>query len=313
MTIDTVFDLASLTKPLATATSIMILLEQKKLNLTDRVSRHWPDFAQNGKDALTLEQLLLHTSGLIADNPMTDYQDGRKKALRRIARLRPVTEPGKKFRYSDVNFIVLGELVERISGAALDVFAHQHIFAPLGMCETTFRPGKELAERAAPTEKRGERWLLGEVHDPRAYLLGGVAGHAGLFSTADDLAVFAQMILDGGSYKGKRMLKAETVRLMTKPRIVPGGQRALGWDVRTAFSSNRGEGFSPASFGHTGFTGTSIWIDPEKQTAVLFLSNRVHPDGKGQINRLRGRVASLVAASIREAKSGTPRTPAPQE
>jgi uncharacterized protein YbbC (DUF1343 family)/CubicO group peptidase (beta-lactamase class C family) len=300
MTTDTVFDLASLTKPIATAISAMILIEQGKLKLEDLVSHHLPTFAQNGKERITVEHLLLHTSGLIADNPVSDYQDGRAKALERIFQLRPRTEPGAKFVYSDVNFIVLGELVKKISGEALDVFAGKHIFAPLGLRETTFRPGKALAERAAPTEKRGDHWMRGEVHDPRAYLLGGVAGHAGLFSTADDLAVFAQMILNRGSYADKRILKAETVRLMTTPRPVPGGQRALGWDVRTAFSSNRGDGFSDSSFGHTGFTGTSIWIDPPSETAVIFLSNRVHPVAKTSINRLRGRVASLVAASIRK-------------
>jgi CubicO group peptidase (beta-lactamase class C family) len=298
MTVDTVFDLASLTKPIATATATMILLERGKLKLTDRVTRYWPDFAAQGKEAITVEHLLLHTSGLIPDNPVDDYREGRKKALKRICQLKPFAEPGRQFRYSDVNFIVLGELVERIGGEALDVFARKHIFEPLGLRETTFRPDKKLAERAAPTEKRGGRWLRGEVHDPRAALLGGVAGHAGLFSTADDLAVFAQMILQRGSYGGVRILKPETVRSMTTPRPVPHGQRALGWDVRTSFSSNRGDGFSANSFGHTGFTGTSIWIDPDCETAVIFLSNRVHPDGKGQINRLRGRVASLVAASI---------------
>ncbi|MGH7222447.1 MAG: serine hydrolase domain-containing protein, partial [Gemmataceae bacterium] len=226
------------------------------------------------------------------------YRDGRKKAWERLCHLRLKSKPGQQFRYSDVNFIVLGELVEHLSGEALDVFARKHIFAPLGLRETTFRPGKALAERAAPTEKRGDHWMRGEVHDPRAYLLGGVAGHAGLFSTADEVAVFAQMILHGGSLGGQRILKPETLRLMTTPRPIAGGQRALGWDVRTRFSSNRGEGFSKQSFGHTGFTGTSIWIDPDNQMAVIFLSNRVHPDGKGQINRLRGRVASLAAASI---------------
>ncbi len=298
MTVDTVFDLASLTKPIATATSIMVLVEQGKFRLSDRVARHLEDFGQGGKERITVEQLLLHTSGLIADNPVGDYKDGRKKALERMCRLQPLTEPGVKFLYSDVNFILLGELVERISGESLDVFARKHVFEPLGMRETTFRPEKALAERAAPTEKRDGRWMRGEVHDPRAYLLGGVAGHAGLFSTADDLAVFAQMILNQGSYAGQRILRPATVRLMTTPRPVPGGLRALGWDVRTRFSSNRGDGFSADSFGHTGFTGTSIWIDPSSQTAVIFLSNRVHPDGKGQINRLRGRVASLVAAGI---------------
>lgn len=300
MTPDTVFDLASLTKPLATATSVMLLREQGKLKLSDRVAQHLPDFGQNGKDAITIEHLLLHTSGLIADNPLADYWDGRKKALQRIDGLRPRAAPGQHFLYSDVNFIVLGEVVEHVGGEALDVFARKHIFAPLGLRETTFRPGKELAERAAPTEKRGEHWMRGEVHDPRAYLLGGVAGHAGLFSTADDVAVFAQMILNRGSVGDRRILKPETVQEMTMPRSIPGGQRALGWDVRTRFSSNRGDGFSKKSFGHTGFTGTSVWIDPDEQMAVIFLSNRVHPNGKGQINRLRGRVASLAAASIRK-------------
>jgi uncharacterized protein YbbC (DUF1343 family)/CubicO group peptidase (beta-lactamase class C family) len=308
MTLDTVFDLASLTKPIATATSVMILLEQGKLKLSDRVARHLPDFRRNGKEAITIEHLLLHTSGLLADNPVEDYQDGHAKALERIYHLRPRAEPGQQFRYSDVNFIVLGELVERLSGEALDVFARKHIFAPLGLRETAFRPDKALAERAAPTEKRGDQWMRGEVHDPRAFLLGGIAGHAGLFSTADEVAVFAQMILNGGSYGGQRILKPETVQLMTRPRVVPRGQRALGWDVRTRFSSNRGDGFSDHSFGHTGFTGTSIWIDPDNQMAVIFLSNRVHPDGKGQINRLRGRVASLAAASIVK-PSGTGGTP----
>jgi CubicO group peptidase (beta-lactamase class C family) len=281
MTADTVFDLASLTKPVATATSVMILLEWGKLALTDRVSRHLPEFGQNGKDRITVEQLLLHTSGLIADNPVADYRDGREKALERVYRLSPVREPGTRFVYSDVNFIVLGELVGRVTGEPLDAFARKHIFEPLGLRDTTFRPGKALAERAAPTEKREGRWMRGEVHDPRAYLLGGVAGHAGLFSTADDLAVYAQMILNGGSYGGQRILSPATARLMTAPRPVPGGLRALGWDVQTAFSSNRGSIFPVGSFGHTGFTGTSIWIDPGSQTAVIFLSNRVHPDGKG--------------------------------
>jgi uncharacterized protein YbbC (DUF1343 family) len=298
MTADTVFDLASLTKPVATATAVMLLLERGKLALSDPVAKHLPEFGQNGKGRVTVEQLLLHTSGLVADNPLADYKEGRKKALERVGRLYPVAGPGERFLYSDVNFIVLGELVEKLGGEPLDVFARQRVFEPLGMKETAFRPGKPLAERAAPTEQREGRWMRGEVHDPRAYLLGGVAGHAGLFSTADDLAVFAQMVLDGGSHAGKRVLKPETVRLMTTPRPVPGGLRALGWDVQTRFSSNRGDGFPVGSFGHTGFTGTSLWIDPSSRTAVIFLSNRVHPDGKGQINRLRGRVASIVAASI---------------
>jgi CubicO group peptidase (beta-lactamase class C family) len=298
MTEDTVFDLASLTKPIATATSLMILLEQGKFRLADRVSEYLPEFGQNSKDKITIEQLLLHTSGLVNDNPVDDYREGKENALKKIYRLAPATEPGTKFVYSDVGYIVLGELVQKIGGESLDRFSGKHIFEPLGLRHTTFKPQGALADRAAPTEQRDGRWIQGDVHDPRAFLLGGVAGHAGLFSTADDLAVFAQMLLNQGELKGKRLLSPATVRIMTTPRAVPGGWRALGWDVQTTFSSNRGELFPFASFGHTGFTGTSIWLDPGSRTAVIFLSNRIHPQPKANINRLRGQVATLVAASI---------------
>ncbi len=299
MSADTVFDLASLTKPVATAASVMLLVEQGKLRLSDHVSDHIPAFAAKGKDKITVEHLLLHTGGLIADNAEGDYRDGRDKALERIHALTPKTAPGERFVYSDLGFIVLGELVEKVSGTSLDAFARKNVFDPLGMNETGFRPGDKLKERAAPTVKRDGRWLAGEVHDPRAAGLGGVAGHAGLFSTADDLAVFAQMLLDGGSYNGKRVLKAETVKLMTTARAVPGGQRTYGWDVATAYSANRGQGFTRGEgFGHTGFTGTSLWIDPPSQTAVIFLSSRLHPDGKGNVTRLRGEIATLVAGAL---------------
>src|SRR5262249_46203050 len=264
-----------------------------------------PAFGQNGKDGITVEQLLLHTSGLIADNALADYRDGRDKALERVYQLKPTVEPGSKFIYSDVGFIVLGELVEKLGGEPLDVFARKHVFEPLGMKETGFKPGEKLKERAAPTERRDVKWMAGEVHDPRAYLLGGVAGHAGLFSTADDLAVYARMILGGGDHNGRRVLGAAAVRPMTGGAPGPGGLRALGWDVATSYSANRGELFPRgSSFGHTGFTGTSIWIDPASATAVLFLSNRVHPDGKGNVNRLRGRVATLAAAAVTGAQAG---------
>jgi uncharacterized protein YbbC (DUF1343 family) len=298
MTVDTVFDLASLTKPIVTATSLMILVEQGKLHLHDRVVEHLPEFGQHGKEKVTVEQLLLHTSGLAADNPVEDYQDSPKKALERIYALDLQSEPGSKFTYSDVGYIVLGQLMERRSGETLDEFSRRHIFEPLGMRDTAFKPTGRLAERAAPTEQRSGRWMRGEVHDPRAFLLGGVAGHAGLFSTADDLAVCAQMLLNCGEFQGRRILSPATVQLMTTPRPVIDGWRALEWDMHTSFSSNRGELFPFGSFGHTGFTGTSIWIDPSSQTAVIFLSNRVHPQVKGSINRLRGQVATVVAASI---------------
>jgi CubicO group peptidase (beta-lactamase class C family) len=299
MTADTVFDLASLTKPVATATSVMLLIEQGKLRLTDHVSDHIPAFAAKGKDKITVENLLLHTSGLIADNAEADYHDGRDKALERLHALTPKTPPGERFVYSDLGFIVLGELVKKVSGTSLDDFARKNVFDPLGMNETGFRPGDKLKERTAPTVKRDGHWLVGEVHDPRAAALGGVAGHAGLFSTADDLAVFAQMLLDGGTYNGKRVLKAETVKLMTAARTVPGGQRAYGWDVATSYSANRGKGFRRGEgFGHTGFTGTSLWVDPPSQTAVIFLSSRLHPEGKGNVTPLRGEIATLAAEAL---------------
>jgi CubicO group peptidase (beta-lactamase class C family) len=297
-----VFDLASLTKPIATAMSILLLAEKGKLRLSDFVADHVPGSPFQGAK-ITVEQLLLHTSGLIADNPVADYEGGRAKALENVYRLRSIAEPGSKFIYSDVGYIVLGDLVERLGGMPLDRFARKNIFHPLGMGETGYNPEGKLKDRAAPTEKRAGRWLRGEVHDPRAFLMGGVAGHAGLFSTADDLAVFAQTLLQEGEYRGRRVLAPQTVRLMTTPRPVPGGKtqwlRAYGWDVSTRYSANRGEVFPDGkSFGHTGFTGTSLWLDPASQTAVIFLSNRVHPSGKGNVTRLRSRIATVAAEAL---------------
>jgi len=304
MLVDSLFDLASLTKPIATATSIMILTERGQVKVTDRVSYYLPDFGKNGKDKITIEQLLLHTSGLTADNPVTDYEQGRDKALARINDLPLEAAPGARSRYSDVGYIALGRLIERMADKSLDEFAQANIFNPLGMKETGFRPNAKLKERAAPCDRRDGQFIQGEVHDPRAFHLGGVAGHAGLFSTADDLAVYVNMVLSGGEYKGARILSPLAVRLMTTPHeVIAGatpGLRALGWDVDTSFSSNRGELFAPGEgFGHTGFTGTSLWMDPATQTAVIFLSNRLHPDGKGNVTRLRGQVATLVAATLR--------------
>lgn len=313
MTLDTVFDLASLTKPVATATSVLILVEQGRLRFSDRVAQYLPAFGQNSKEKITVEQLLLHTSGLIADNPETDYREGRSKSLEHIYQLTPKAEPGARFVYSDMGYIVLGELVAHLAGVPLDAFAHEHIFAPLRMTDTGFRPSGRQRERAAPANQRNGQWIAGEVHDPRAFQLGGVAGHAGLFSTADDLAVYATMLLRGGEFKGQRILSPLAVRTMTTPRPVPGGLRAYGWDVDTSYSINRGELFPRGqSFGHTGFTGTSIWIDPGSETVVIFLSNRLHPDGKGNVTRIRNQVATLAAAAVgneQQSASGNPMTP----
>ncbi len=300
MTAEAVFDVASLTKPVATAASVFVLVDQGKLRLSDRAARHWPEFGRHGKDRITVEHLLLHTSGLPAGLPLSDFAGGREKALARICDWEPKAAPGETFVYSDIGYIVLGELVGRVAGMPLDAFARRHLFEPLGMRETTFRPGPDLRKRAAPTTKRGGEWIVGEVHDPRAHLMGGVAGHAGLFSTADDLAVFGRMLLRGGEHNGKRILSPESVRAFTTARPVPRGLRTPGWDADTAYSRNRGRLFPRgASFGHTGFTGTSIWIDPGSDTLVVFLSNRVHPDeSKGDVTRLRGEVATFAAEAV---------------
>lgn len=300
MTADTIFDLASLTKPVATATSVMRLVEMGKLRLTDRVSQHLPDFAANGKDRLMIEHLLLHNSGLIADNPLADYQQNKEEAFKKIYALTPLAEPGARFIYSDVNFIVLGALVEKLSGQSLHAFSQAQVFQPLGMKDTGFTPPATLRDRIAPAELRDGEWMRGQVHDPRAHRLGGIAGHAGLFASADDLARYVRMLLNGGTLEGRQVLSPLTVQFMTAPRAVPGGLRGLGWDVQTSFSANRGELFPAGrSFGHTGFTGTSLWLDPGSRTAVIFLSNRVHPDGKGNVSRVRAQVATAVAAALR--------------
>jgi CubicO group peptidase (beta-lactamase class C family) len=305
MTADTGFDMASLTKPVATATSVMILAEQGKIRFSDPVATYWPAFAASGKGAVTVEQLLLHTSGLTADNALTDYADGKEQALERVAALKLEAPPGTRFRYSDVGFIVLGHLVERLSGTPVDQFAKTHVFDPLKMADTGYKPAGEVLKRVAPTGKRDGKPIVGEVHDPRAYKMGGVAGHAGLFSTADDVARYCRMLLRGGELDGVRVLKPETVKRFTEPHPVPGGKdgrpwaRSLGWDVDTSFSAPRGDRFPKGEgFGHTGFTGTSVWVNPATKTAVIILSNRVHPDDKGNVTELRRQVATIVAEAV---------------
>jgi serine-type D-Ala-D-Ala carboxypeptidase len=308
MTADTVFDMASLTKPIATGTSIALLMEQGKLKPDDLVSKHWPAFAANDKEKVTVAHLLLHTSGLTADNAIADYADGRAKALERVAAQKLEAPPGTRFRYSDVGFIALGELVERISGTPLDAFAKKHVFDPLKMSDTAFSPNAELTRRVAPTGLREGKQILGTVHDPRAFKMGGVAGHAGLFSTADDLARYCRMLLRGGELDGARVLSAESVKRFIEPHAVPlidkskketKGGRSFGWDVDTSYSAPRGDLFAKGTgCGHTGFTGTSVWLDFETKTAVIVLSNRVHPDDKGNATPLRRQVGNIVASAV---------------
>ena len=317
MTPDTIFDLASLTKIVATATSMMILIERGEVRLADPVVKFIPEMRGGGRDAITIEQLLTHVSGFAPDFDLRERWTGYDEAMKRLYREPLRNAPGARFVYSDINYIALGEVVHRVSGLTLDEFARTNIFVPLGMRNTGFKPAANLTARIAPTEKRrgqmnylgdsgsdagtdGEQWLRGQVHDPTSFRMGGVAGHAGLFSTADDLAIFCQMILGGGSYRGARVLSPYGVAMMTQPRAVSdsGAARGIGWDIATSFSANKGDLFPLGSFGHTGFTGTSLWIDPASDTFVVFLSNRVHPDGKGDVSSLRGRIASIVAGAI---------------
>lgn len=305
MTPDAIFDMASLTKPVATATSILQLVERGKLSFSDPVAKHWPAFAANGKESVTVEHCLLHVSGLTADNAIADYADGPAKAVERIAALKLEAPPGTRFRYSDVGFIVLGLLVEKLSGMPVDQYAKQNIFEPLKMTDTGFNPAEKLWPRVAPTGKRDGKIILGAVHDPRAFALGGVAGHAGLFSTADDLARYSRTLIRHGALDGVRILKPETVAQFTEAKEVPPPKdarklyRSRGWDVDTGFSAPRGDGFTRGEgYGHTGFTGTSLWIDPKSRTAIIVLTNRVHPNDKGNSTPLRREIGTIVAAAI---------------
>jgi uncharacterized protein YbbC (DUF1343 family)/CubicO group peptidase (beta-lactamase class C family) len=300
MTLDTVFDLASLTKVVATTTSVMTLVESGKIRLQDRVAKFIPEFVSGGgaRDQVTIEELLTHRAGLAADDPMALYIGTAQEIFERKYKQPLAAAPGSRFLYSDAGFEVLGELVRRVSSLPLEEFARQRIFVPLGMSETEFRPGgigKLPLSRIAPTEKINGQIRRGQVHDPRAYALGGVAGHAGLFSTADDLAKFCAALLKGGG----GVLSPAGVASMLRPRFYGDGNlRGLGWDVATSFSSNRGDLFPVGSVGHTGWTGTSMWLDPATDTFVILLTNRNHPDESGNVIPLRGKVATIVAAAI---------------
>jgi uncharacterized protein YbbC (DUF1343 family) len=294
-TLDTVYDLASLTKPIATATSIMVLVERGALGLDDLLVKYVPECNKEGKRAITLRHLLLHVSGLPSDIIKDDFAHGRAEAIRHICETPLHGAPGATSTYSDLGFMLLEEVVRRVTSRELPAFASEAIFAPLGMLDTGFLPSDELRQRAAWTELVDGVWRVGVVHDPRAYLLGGVAGHAGLFSTADDLALYARALLGRGAVDGKRILSPSTVASMIAPYDVPGGIRTLGWGVQSPW---RGEGFSPIAIGHFGFTGTALWIDPDKDLFVLVLTNRVHPDGKGDAKPLVARINSLAAGAI---------------
>jgi len=298
MTVDTIFDLASITKCVATATAVMQLMQQGKVRLNDTVATYLPEFAKNGKKDITVRLLLTHFSGLTEDLDLRTAWAGRDVAYQMTMDQSPVFPPGSRFSYSDINYAALGFLVEKVSGMSLDEYASRNIFAPLGMKETRFLPPAEWRARIAPTEyDENHQMLRGTVHDPTARRMGGVAGHAGLFSTADDLAKFAQEMLTGS-----HVLSRLSIEKMSAPQQPPtaASLRGIGWDIDSPFATNRGEFYPVGSFGHTGFTGTSIWIDPVTNSYVIILANAVHPHGHNTaIVSLRSHVASTVAQTLK--------------
>ncbi|MGI8746290.1 MAG: exo-beta-N-acetylmuramidase NamZ domain-containing protein [Bryobacteraceae bacterium] len=301
MTIDTIFDAASLTKVVATTSSIMKLFEEGRIRLNDPVTEYLPEF-EGGHTAITIRNLLTHFSGLRPDLDLSPQWSGYETGIEKALAEQPRYAPGTRFVYSDINFILLGEIVHRLSGKTLAQYAKEKIFDPLEMKHTRFLPLAEWVSRIAPTEiePMSGAPIRAVVHDPTARDMGGVAGHAGVFTTADDLARFCQMMLNQGVANGKRLFSPLTIQKFTTPQS-PANQpvlRGLGWDIDSPFSSNRGELFPIGSYGHTGFTGTSIWIDPASQTYVILLTNSVHPHRGKSLSSLRGRVATITAAAV---------------
>jgi len=302
MTEDTIFDAASLTKVIATTPAVMLLVERGQVKLDEAAQTYIPEFKGDGKEAITVRQLLTHTSGLRPDISTRPAWSGYDTAIRMACAEKLVTPPGTAFRYSDINFFLLGEIVRRVSGSPLNEFVAREIYGPLKMTDSGFLPPATKLLRIAPTERINGRILRGIVHDPTARFMGGVAGHAGLFLTAADLARFARMMLNGGELDGVRIFKPETVKLMTgvqSPEAVS-ARRGLGWDVDSPYAGPRGKYFPLGSYGHTGWTGTSVWIDPFSRTFLIFLSNRNHPTEDGSVIGLRNKLGTLGAEAIRD-------------
>ena len=298
----TIWDLASLTKVVATTTAAMILEEEGRLDLDKPVSYYVFGLNAPDKASITIRQLLTHKGGLEAFAPLFRQFRGREQYLEQINQRPLKSAPGTRTEYSDWDLILLQLAIEAITGQPLDEFVEQRIFAPLGMTDTGFAPDSSLNSRIAATEVDTVRGGLirGNVHDPNAWAMGGVAGHAGLFSTAQDLAVFAQMLLNGGEYNGVRVLKPSTIARWTAPQG-PGSSRALGWDTPSGKSS-AGQFFGPRSFGHTGYTGTSLWVDPERGLFLVLLTNRVNPSSANQRHvAFRRDIADAVQGAILDA------------
>jgi uncharacterized protein YbbC (DUF1343 family)/CubicO group peptidase (beta-lactamase class C family) len=309
---DTVFDAASLTKVLATAPSIMILVQEGRLSLQTPVQTLIPEFTGGGKETVTVYHLLTHTSGTRSGIPRERVWSGYKEGVLAAAGEALQNSPGSVFLYSDINFILLGDIVRRVSGSRIDEFAAARIFRPLGMTDTGYRPSRKKLGRIAPTTREGDTVIHGVVHDPTCRRMDGVAGHAGLFTTAKDVALFCRMMLNSGkSTRGAVILHPATVKLMTKAADLPGGvKRGLGWDIESRYTDMKGAGFGESSYGHTGWTGTAFWIDPDARAFVVLLTNRNHPSEAGSIKTLRFQIGALAAAAMklnRRTSSVTPR------
>jgi beta-glucosidase-like glycosyl hydrolase/CubicO group peptidase (beta-lactamase class C family) len=317
VTENTIYDLASLTKVIVTTTSAMMLVQQKRLDLDAPVERYLPEFSAAARSdpnsswraRITVRMLMLHDSGLPAHRDFYKDAKGHDAVLAKVLAEPLVHEPGAQVEYSDLGFILLGEIIERLTGDTLAQFAKGHIFAPLGMSDTMYSPPASLRARIAPTEMDSDfrkRLLRGEVHDENAFALGGVSGNAGLFGTAGDLAAFAQMLLNGGIYAHHRLLARSTIQEFTARQTVGDSARTLGWDVPTPPTSSAGHYFSPGSYGHTGFTGTSLWIDPERDLFVVLLTNRVNPTRTNeQIRQVRPAIHDAILQALGVANAST--------
>jgi uncharacterized protein YbbC (DUF1343 family)/CubicO group peptidase (beta-lactamase class C family) len=300
MTRDTIFDAASITKVLATTPAIMLLVERGKVSLDATVHSYIPEFTGEGKRSITVRQLMTHTSGLPEDVSLDPPWHGLESAIRLASGMKLKSVPGAQFRYSDINFFLLGEIVARVSHEPLNNFCTKEIYRPLKMFDTGFLPEKAKLPRVAPTEVVEGKVLRGVVHDPTARAMGGVAGHAGVFTTAPDLARYARMMMNMGTLDGVRIFKPETVKLMTSVQSPPdiSDRRGLGWDIDSGFTGLRGQHFPRGGYGHTGFTGTALWIDPFSKSFFIFLSNRVHPNGQGNVLKLYRTVGTLAAEAV---------------
>lgn len=294
----TIFDIASLTKVFATAPALMKLLEDGRITLMDPLTRWFPEFEGTGREDITILNLLTHTSGL--DDLTLGTEEPLKSAIQRAASQKIWKLPGNRFRYADINFILLGELVHRATGVSLDRFCLEHIYAPLGLTSTMFLPPRELAAAIAPTLGARNEMAAGVVQDENARQLGGVAGHAGLFSSAADLAVFVRMLLGGGVLDNRRIFAERVVTQMTAPYFYSNGNvvRGLGWDIYSPYSAPKGNAFSEMSFGHTGYSGSSVWIDPQRDLFVILLTTRLDYRDKRHFSQLRNNISTLAMSNF---------------